>query len=265
LTLVSPTGAGQIATAGVAFSTPLTITVQDSNGSPVTGQIVSWAITSGNGSLSSYSSLTNASGVASTIPTITNPANLGMGTTASITASIVGASYVFTTGTITSGPAVLANSSTALSLTTQVADNSSVVLLTVTLKDQYFNPAVGKSISVTSNHTGDTITTSPAITNASGVAVLSITSSVIGGSTLTVNNTTDGLSLSGSSGIASGITWIPSTGISLSSPTGAGLTATAGVAFTTPLSITVKDAGGNLVSGQTVSWSITAGNGTLSS
>jgi hypothetical protein len=65
LTLVSPTGAGQSATSGVAFSTPLTITVEDSNGSPVTGQIVSWAITAGEGSLSAYSSLTNSNGVAS--------------------------------------------------------------------------------------------------------------------------------------------------------------------------------------------------------
>jgi nicotinamide mononucleotide (NMN) deamidase PncC len=87
--------------------------------------------------LSSYSSKTNSSGIASTIPTITNPANAATGgTTASITASIPGASYVFTTGVVSPSAVVLGNSSSVLSSTTQVADNTSTVILTVSLKDR---------------------------------------------------------------------------------------------------------------------------------
>jgi adhesin/invasin len=260
VTLSNPTGAGQSATAGTAFTNPFTVTVKDSNNNTVSNQTVSWAITSGNGSLSSYSSVTNASGVASTTAIITNPGSGG--TAAVITASIPGASYAFTTGTIIAAAASAGDSSAGLSLNTQVADNSSTVTLTVTLKDTYGNLASGRNVTVTSNHAGDTITTSPATTSSAGIATFLIKSSAIGSTTLTITDTTDAnLTISA----PSSITWIAATGASLNSPAGAGQAATAGVAFSSPLSITVKDAQSNLVSGQIVSWAITSGNGSLSS
>ena len=66
-----------------AASQPLTVTVRDQNGDPLSGRTVNWAVASGGGTLASTSSVTNAQGVA----TMTYTAGATAGA-ASVTASV---------------------------------------------------------------------------------------------------------------------------------------------------------------------------------
>ena len=66
-----------------AASQPLTVTVRDQNGDPLSGRTVNWAVASGGGTLAATSSVTNAQGVA----TMTYTAGATVGT-ATVTASI---------------------------------------------------------------------------------------------------------------------------------------------------------------------------------
>ena len=59
-------------------STPLTVTVRDQNGDPISGRTVTWAVATGGGTLTSTSSTTNAQGVATM--TYTAPATVGAAT-----------------------------------------------------------------------------------------------------------------------------------------------------------------------------------------
>ncbi len=64
-------------------STPLTVTVRDQNGDPISGRVVNWAVATGGGTLASTSSTTNAQGVA----TMTYTAGATAGT-ATVTATV---------------------------------------------------------------------------------------------------------------------------------------------------------------------------------
>ena len=66
-----------------ATSQPLTVTVRDQNGDPISGRTVTWAVATGGGTLTSTSSLTNAQGVA----TMTYTAGAAAGA-ATVTATV---------------------------------------------------------------------------------------------------------------------------------------------------------------------------------
>jgi adhesin/invasin len=55
-------------------SQPLTVTVRDQSGDPISGRTVTWAVATGGGTLSSTSSQTNAQGVATMTYTAGAPA-----------------------------------------------------------------------------------------------------------------------------------------------------------------------------------------------
>src|SRR6266508_3266092 len=68
---------------------PYSVTVRDANGRAVRGVLVTWAFTTGDGSLSPNPSTTNANGVATTIHT------LGAATTNVVKATVTGLSVTF--------------------------------------------------------------------------------------------------------------------------------------------------------------------------
>ena len=83
VTTVTMTSGSPQTVARNATSTPLTVTVKDQNGDPITGRTVNWAVATGGGTLASSTSVTNAQGVA----TMTYTAGATAGT-ATVTATV---------------------------------------------------------------------------------------------------------------------------------------------------------------------------------
>src|SRR5207247_6887701 len=86
------------------FNTPLpmpySVTVYDANNRPVPGVSVAWQIITGGGTLSTNPSITNSSGVATTIHT------LGTATTYVVSATVTGLPSVTFTATASAPPSV---------------------------------------------------------------------------------------------------------------------------------------------------------------
>jgi len=60
--VVDSTLLNQTAVAGTALATPITVSVRDQNGSPMSGVILNWTVTAGGGSVDSATTTTNVSG-----------------------------------------------------------------------------------------------------------------------------------------------------------------------------------------------------------
>jgi hypothetical protein len=70
-------------------SAPLTVTLLDQNGDPIADQTINWAVATGDGTLASATSTTNAQGVATMV--FTSGTTLGAAT---VTASVAGTTPV---------------------------------------------------------------------------------------------------------------------------------------------------------------------------
>ena len=206
---------------------PLTATVKDANGNVLTGRTVTW--TSGNTGVATVSSSGVVTAVAAGSATIT-AASGGQQGTASVTVTNPAPAPV---ATVTLAP-------TTLSLTVGQTGP-----LTPTLKDANGNVLTGRTVTWSSDTPGvATVSTSGVVTAvAAGTATITATSE-------------------GKSGTASvTVTLVP-----VASVTVAPTTLSLVVGQTGPLTATLKDANGNVLTGRTVTWtSGTTGVATVSS
>lgn len=163
----------QTATVNTPVSTDPSVLVTDANNNPVSGVSVTFAVTSGGGSISSPTGstvVTNASGIAAL-------SSWTLGTTAganSIQATAAGLPTVTFTATGTAGPAV--------SITMNAGNNQSATVGTavtvepsVSVRDAYNNPVALTNVVFTiTGGAGTTLPASPSTrqTNASGIAAL---------------------------------------------------------------------------------------------
>ena len=149
--------------------------------------------------------------------------------------------------------AVSASASTAVASPTSVAaDGTATSVITVTLKDSHGNVVSGKTVTLASSR-GATDTMTPAtggVTNASGVVSFSVKSNTTGQSTYTATDTTDSnLVLSQQPAVtftAGGAVDANSTVVASQTNVPANGSATA------TITVTLKDANNNAVSGKTV-------------
>ncbi len=260
--LVSNSSTNQSAAAGTAVGDPPSVLVRDSGNNPVSGVDVSFSVTSGGGSISPVSGTvtTDASGIA----TLTS---WTLGTTAGTDNNTVSASI----GAL--GPVVFTASATAGSATTIAASSappasapagSSVTPPEVIVTDANGNPVAGVSVTFTITVGAGSITpVSPATitTNASGIAALTDWTLDAAAGTNTVTATAAGLAGSPVTFTVTGTVGSPS---SLTSNSSTNQSATAGTAVGDPPSVLVRDSGNNPVSGVDVSFSVTAGGGSIS-
>jgi hypothetical protein len=248
--------------AGLGPVTLPQVTVKDAGGNLLTNQTVTFTVVPGSngqggtfaGNLASATALTNSAGTA-TMPAFTANFTLGAYT---VTASINGLSTSFTLTNVAGVPATITPSPTSAS----AAINAAYVPLNATVKDAGGNP-VGAGITVTftapatAGSPGVTVGTTTANTNASGVATTS---------TVFIANATKGaFTVTATSGTATPATF------SLSNTPGPPslIAATAGnnqsvqntTQFPTALTVTVTDAGGDLLSGVPATFTIVAGSG----
>ncbi len=232
---------------------PPSVLVRDALGNPVAGAVVTFTVASGGGSVVGGRQITDATGTAEV-------GGWFLGDTPgtnTLTASTPNVASVTFTAVGDPGRAVsmVANSSISQSAAAgaTVAQPPSVVV-----RDLAGNPVSGVAVTFTVTAGGGAIAGSPATTNASGIAT--VTSWTLGSTT-------------GSNTVVASATGLPSVTFTASAVAGAPASvvvvsgnnevAVQGTAVANRPTVKVTDALGNVVSGATVTFAVTAGGGTL--
>ena len=252
-------GDAQTGTAGTALAQPIVAKVAASDGVGVAGTTVTFAVATGGGSVTPLTAVSDANGLAQTTWT------LGTGTGAqSITAGVA----TLTGSPLTYTATATAGAATKLVVTTQPLNASGGQLLatTVTAEDANGNVATTFTGAITM---ALGTTTSGAVL--SGTATVNAVAGVATFTTLTINKAFTGYTLIASAGSlitpATTTAFNVTVGLatSISTVGGNAQTGSAGVALPTPIAVRVVDAGGNGVSGKTVTFATTDGSVTPSS
>lgn len=246
-------GNNQTVQAGRITAVPPSVVVRDAQGNAVAGAIVTFAVSSGGGSVIGARQTTDATGTAEAGGWI-------LGTTPgpnSLTASSAGVSSVTFGATGTAGVPVsmVANSSVAQSAAagTAVTARPSVIV-----RDLAGNAVPGVAVTFTVSSGGGTITGSPATTDAAGVATL--TSWVLGATAGANSVTASANGLPSVTFNATGTAGVPATVAIVSGDNQVGVQGTPLVNRPT---VRVSDANGNRVVGATVTFAVTGGGGSL--
>lgn len=243
---------GSVPADGSTTST-ITVTAKDSGGTPVQGQAVTLGQGTGSSTLTVVQGTTDATGKAtftvsdSTAEAVTYTATVNGSTQISPTAQV----------TFTAVPSA-SNSTVVASPTTVTADGSASSTITVTVRDSGSNPIQGLTVSLSPSGGSSTITTVQGTTDASGVATFTVADA-------TAESVTYSATVSGTIQISqiATVTFQAPSPDATQSTVGASPTTVAadGTSFST-VTVTVKDSGGVLLQGVTVSL---AGNGGTSS
>ena len=237
-------GSGQSAIINTAFAIPLSVTAKDASNNPVAGVTVAFSgPASGAGIAAPVTATTNASGVA----TATVTANGTAGGPYTVTAAA---------GSVTAAFSLTNNANPPASMTVNSGSGQSAQIktafaapLSVTVKDASNNPLSGISVTFTGPASGAGIAAPvTATTNASGVATATVTANLTVGGPYTVT------AAAGSVNAAFQLTNTVGPVTSLTVASGSGQTAVINAAFASPLVVTAKDEGGNLVTGATVTF-----------
>lgn len=246
-------GDGQTGTVGSTLGTTLQVLVTDNLANPVQGVTVGWATSSGN--LAPASSITNASGIATTTWTLgTTPgAVTATGSVGGLTGSPVTFNSTANPGAPTSITIVAGNGQSA-TVNTAVATAPAV-----RISDQFDNPLSGVSVTFAVTLGGGSATGTDQVTNGSGIATLTswTLGTVAGSNTLSATATGPGaigFSATGTAGAA--------TQIAISA--GNGQSATVATTVATAPRVLVRDAFNNAVSNVSVTFAVTGGGGSVS-
>jgi adhesin/invasin len=251
--LAASAGNNQTGTAGGQATIRPAIIVRDANGNPVANVPVTFAVTSGGGTITGPTQTTNGLGVA-TVTNFTFGPTAGPNT---ITATVAGLAPVTLTLTGTAGPAALA--------TAQAGNNVNASIGTlvdpapsVLVRDANGNPVAGVQVLFDVGTGGGAVTGGTATTNAQGIA--------------TVGSFRVGSNL-GPNTLIARIAGLPNVTFTVNATAGApasivravtdSQTAVAGTAPAELPSVIVRDAQGNLVQGAVVVFTATAGGGTV--
>lgn len=245
-------GNSQTGTVGQALATAYTVQVTDVNGNPVSGTTVSWA-ESDNGTITS-SSVTNGSGIASAIRTLRTQAG-AQTATASVGGLQGGQSpRTFTaTGTADSPTSMIVSTG---NFQTRTVNNTVFTDPRVLVRDQFFNPVAGVSVTFAPIAGGGSVTGGSQVTNSSGLAT--VTSWRMGTSAGTNNNTLRASStgLSNVDFTATATAGSPSTVTRISSTGGTG-----NVGSSISKTVWVRDAFGNSVPSVSVTFNASGSGG----
>jgi hypothetical protein len=251
-------GTAQSATINTTFGTALQVAVKDVGGNPVSGATVTFTApasgASGSfaGGGSAATAVTNAQGLA-TAPVLTANSTTGAFT---VTAGTGSATAAFSLTNLAGAPTSL----TVVAGTPQSAtiNTAFATALQVTVKDVGGNAVSGVTVTFTAPASGASGSfagggsTATAVTNAQGLATAPV---------LTANSTAGSFTVTAGTGSATAafsLTNQAGAPTSLTVVAGTPQSATINTAFATALQVTVKDVGGNAVSGVTVTFTAPA-------
>src|SRR5882724_190330 len=250
-------GDGQQGTVGTTLAQPLVIQATDTRGKPARNLPVAFLVTSGGGSTAPASATTNNQGVAQTTWTLgtstTVPQRLE--TRAVSTNALLGAF----TATALAGPVTHMVLSAGDSQTTARITHVPIAPA-VLVKDQYDNPVPGASVTFTVLDGGGSVTGTPAVSAASGIATVG---SWTLGSALGVNHLV--ASASGANTITFTATATLGAGARMVVHAGNNQTTPAGTAVAVPPAVRITDASGNPIQGVRPSWAGVQGGGSFAS
>ncbi len=241
-TIVASSVTSQSDTVGAAVANPPAVLVTDASGNPVSAVSVTFAVTSGGGSITGGSASSDANGIAA-LTSWTLGSTVGTNTVTATAAGLTGSPVTFT-ATGVAGPA------TTLVITTQPSGAVNGVALStqpvLALHDGFGNPALQAGVAVTASIAtgGGTLGGATTIaTDANGVATFSDLSLVgtVGSRTLSFSATGLTGATSASFNLATGAAK------ALSMVTQPSAIATNGSVFAQPPRVRLVDAGGNVV------------------
>ena len=159
-------------------------------------------------------------------------------------------------------PDSASNSTVVAAPSSVLADGSATATITVTLKDANNNPIAGKSVTLakTSGPGSPVITTVNGTTNSSGIATFTVTSTTTGTDVFTATDATDSIVITQTASVtfsAAGTVVSAATSTVVAAPS----SVLADGSATATLTVTLKDAGNNLVAGKAVTLAKTSGPG----
>ena len=242
-TIVASSLTSQSDTVGTAVAIPPAVLVTDASGNPVSGVSVTFAVTSGGGSITGGSASSDANGIAA-LTSWTLGSAVGTNTVTATAAGLTGSPVTFT-ATGVAGPG------TSLVITTQPSGAVNGVAFTtqpiLALQDGFGNPALQAGVSVTASIAtgGGTLGGATTITtDANGVATFTDLSLVgtVGSRTLSFSATGFTGATSASFNLTAGAAK------ALAMVTQPSATATNGSVFARQPRVRMVDAGGNAVS-----------------
>ena len=250
-------GDAQSATTGSALAAPLVFRVAASDSIGVAGIPVTFAVTTGGGTLTASADTSDANGLVTTSWTL--GALVGSQSIIATATGIAGATRVATaTGlaplpaqvVITASPDTVVAGAAFPAVTVEARDGNGV------LTSLFTGPV---TIALDAGATGATLAGTATVNAVAGIATFS---------DLSIQTAANGLTLIASSGAltvdtSTALAVIPAAPAALSSVSGSGQSGTVGAALAAPFVVRVADAFGNGVPGVSVSWAIIAGTGTL--
>ena len=243
----------QTARAGSDVATPPAVTVRNAAGDPLAGITVTFAVASGGGSATGTTALTTATGIA-TVGSWTLGTTAGANT---MTASVSGLGTTVTfSATGTAGDPV--------AITMEAGNNQSATVgtsvmtpLAVKIVDANGNGVAGFSVGFSANSGGGSITGSPSITDANGIATAgSWTLGLVAG----VNTV---VAFGPSSFVTFTATATAAAPVAVSIVAGNAQAAVAGSAVAVAPAVRVVDVFGNPVPGTDVTFAATGGGGNV--
>src|SRR5207344_419617 len=153
------------------------------------------------------------------------------------------------TVSFTAGPVTAAQSTVNAAPASVVADGSTTSTITVTLKDAQSHPIAGKTVTLAKSGGSSTITTVSGVTNASGVATFTVKDTVAEATTYTATDTTDTVTVTQTATVT--FTAGPVTAAQ-STVSASPASVLADNSTISTITVTLKDAQSNPVSGKTV-------------
>ena len=237
--------------------------VTDAAGNPVAGVAVTFAVTQGNGTIDPTTPVTtNADGLAALNSWTMGPvagANAVTASATGLTGSPVEFDATGTNGGVVPGPVDGSKSSVAVAPSSLVAGVNGTI--TVTARDAANNLIGGATVTVTSNGTGNTFGSTTLTTGTSGLtlgkATTTFSSTKAEAKSITAQITANAITASPGPAAVTVVAGAPSATTS----TVSGPTPVVGLANGSLVTVTVKDANGNPVSGRNVTLAIASGPG----
>jgi plastocyanin len=242
-------GNNQVAAAGSALPESLAAIVRDQNGAPVAGVNVTFAVTSGGGSVSPATRATDASGIAKTRRT------LGPNAGAQTTSATVGglAPAAFSAIAQIQGAVNIANGTTGV--LTDTVDAIKAESLTVLVTDQNTTPVQGVVVTWASD--GGSVSATSVPTSAAGLSKVRFTYGP-GAGNQTATGTVPGLV-----GSPITITLNATAGTAVTIAKVAGDNGAAAPSSQVTYTVQSRDTHGNAKGGVTIDWAVATGGGTI--
>ncbi len=227
----------------------VTATLRDTHGNAAAAQAVTLSLGGTNSTFATPNGLTDGAG------TFTS-ALVSTAAGVKVVTATIGAGALSANATFTAGPVSAAQSTVSGAPASVTANGASPSTLTVTARDAQGNPVAGQVVTLSASGTGNALSPVSGTTDATGLFTASLTSTVAEAKTVTAS--LGSVSVSGSVTFVAGP---PSVSTSTFGATPGSVVGN-GVATTT-LTVTLRDAQGNLAPGQPVTLSSNGSNNTF--